>query len=72
MDSLLAVFPELYDAFKMFDKDMDGRIQASELGSVMRMLGRPFSSDDLSRMIQNAAPQGKLSFFSSFFLTQKI
>ena len=42
----------------MFDQDNDGRIRASELGSIMRMLGRPFEPNDLTRMIQNAAPTG--------------
>ncbi len=38
----------------MFDKDGDGRIQASELGNVMRMLGVPFTPESLQNMIANA------------------
>ena len=41
-------------AFKMFDKDGLGRVSASDLGSMMKSLGKNPTADEL---------QGKLSLF---------
>ena len=51
----------------MFDKNGDGKIQASELGNVMRTLGLPYTAEDLQRMIGNVSTTGK--FFLLYPLT---
>ena len=39
-----------YAAFQMFDKDGTGRVSASNLGSMMKSLGKNPTSDELQGM----------------------
>lgn len=42
---------EFAEAFKLFDKDLDGRITSSELGIVMRSLGQRPTEQELKNMV---------------------
>lgn len=42
---------EFKEAFMLFDKDLDGRITATELGIVMRSLGQRPSETELKNMV---------------------
>ena len=42
---------EFAEAFKLFDKDLDGRITSSELGIVMRSLGQRPTDQELKNMV---------------------
>ncbi|KAK6931634.1 EF-hand domain [Dillenia turbinata] len=49
---------ELEQVFKKFDLNGDGKISASELGSIMSSLGQPSSSDELIKMINEVDADG--------------
>ncbi|XP_053214781.1 calmodulin-A-like [Panonychus citri] len=42
---------EFKEAFKLFDKDLDGRITSTELGIVMRSLGQRATEAELKNMV---------------------
>ncbi|XP_074604479.1 calmodulin-like [Brevipalpus obovatus] len=42
---------EFKEAFKLFDKDLDGRITSTELGVVMRSLGQRATDTELKNMV---------------------
>lgn len=42
---------EFKEAFMLFDKDLDGRITATELGIVMRSLGQRPTETELKNMV---------------------
>lgn len=42
---------EFAEAFKLFDKDLDGRITSNELGIVMRSLGQRPTDQELKNMV---------------------
>ena len=45
---------ELVEAFKIFDKDGDGKIPVSELGAIMKNIGEPLSPEELDEFIKQA------------------
>lgn len=47
---------DIVDAFRVFDKDSHGKIQATELVSVLKGLGDPMTQEDIDDMIQQAHP----------------
>ncbi|KAI3453170.1 hypothetical protein Pfo_009833 [Paulownia fortunei] len=49
---------ELEQVFKKFDVNGDGKISASELGSIMGSLGHPATEEELSIMIQEVDSDG--------------
>jgi len=49
----------LEEAFRLFDKDGDGNITASELQSVMNSLGQPVDLLQASEMIMSVDKDGK-------------
>ncbi|KAL5052728.1 hypothetical protein RYX36_033410, partial [Vicia faba] len=49
---------ELEEVFKKFDVNGDGKISASELGSIMGSLGKPASDDELNNMIREVDGDG--------------
>jgi len=49
---------ELKEAFKVFDKDGDGRISKSELKTVMQNLGEKLTDDEINEMIREADADG--------------
>ena len=42
---------EIIDAFRVFDKDGDGKITAAELTHIMKNLGEPLSQEECDEMI---------------------
>lgn len=42
---------EFKEAFKLFDKDLDGKITSNELGIVMRSLGQRPTDQELKNMV---------------------
>ena len=53
---------ELYQAFRVFDKDDDGTISAQELGVVMRSLGQDPTKEELQEIIREADKDGVYNF----------
>ncbi|KAI5397774.1 Calmodulin-3, variant 2 [Lathyrus oleraceus] len=49
---------ELREAFKVFDKDQNGYISASELRHVMMNLGEKLSDEEVKQMIKEADMDG--------------
>ncbi|OIW01958.1 hypothetical protein TanjilG_13822 [Lupinus angustifolius] len=49
---------ELEQVFKKFDVNGDGKISASELGSIMGSLGQPSSEEELDNMIREVDADG--------------
>lgn len=49
---------EIREAFRVFDKDGDGFIDASELKHVMTNLGEKLTDDELQEMIKEADTNG--------------
>lgn len=49
---------EFREAFKLFDRDGDGRVTAVELGTVMRSLGQNPTEAELRDMVQEADEDG--------------
>lgn len=45
---------ELTSAFKLFDKDDDGRVSTKELGAIMRSLGHPLAENELQQIVNEA------------------
>ncbi|KAJ0110629.1 hypothetical protein Patl1_03595 [Pistacia atlantica] len=48
----------LYDVFKRFDADGDGKISASELGAIWKSLGRAATNDELGKMMREMDSNG--------------
>lgn len=57
----LYIFAEFKEAFSLFDKDGDGTITTSELGTVMRSLGQNPTEAELQDMINEVDADGKLN-----------
>ena len=45
---------EIIDAFRVFDKDGDGKISAAELIHIMKNLGEPLTQEEIDEMISQA------------------
>ncbi len=47
--------------FTHFDKDMDGRVALSELGALLRSMGRDYnpSVEEINELIERHLPTGK-------------
>lgn len=45
---------ELSSAFKLFDKDDDGKVSTRELGAIMRSLGHPLAENELQQIVNEA------------------
>lgn len=52
-------FPELQEAFSLFDKDGSGTISNEELEVVMKSLGQNPSEEELQKMIKEVDADGK-------------
>ena len=55
----LYVLSELRATFLLFDKDGDGTVNITELGTVMRSMGQEPSDDELRAMIAEVDVDGK-------------
>ena len=55
---------EYQEAFNMFDKDLNGSIEAKEFGDVMRALGHNPTDDELAEMVAgiDADGNGEIDF----------
>ena len=51
---------EMKEAFQLFDKDGDGTISTTELGTAMRALGQNPTEKELTEMIAEVDGDGKL------------
>merc|ERR1711939_1101927 len=60
---------EFKEAFALFDKDSDGSITTSELGTVMRSLGQNPTEAELEDMINEVDVDGNGTFDFPEFLT---
>lgn len=49
---------EIRDAFKVFDRDNDGYIEAKELRQVMKELGEDFTEEQIRKMMSVADKDG--------------
>jgi calmodulin len=49
---------EIYEAFKVFDRDNDGFISAAELGHIMAVIGEVSTSSEITDMIRQADQDG--------------
>jgi len=56
---------EFKEAFMLFDKDLDGRITATELGIVMRSLGQRPTEAELKNMVTMVDQDGISAFLLS-------
>ena len=59
-DTFLLFTSEYQSAFKMFDKDGDGTITTSELGTVMRSLGQNLTKQELEDMVNEVDVDGRI------------
>ena len=50
---------ELMEAFKVFDKDGNGRLEANELKHIMLTLGERLSDEEIEEMINEADSKGQ-------------
>lgn len=60
---------EYKEAFSLFDRDNDGRIQASELGTLMRALGRNPTEAEVREYIKSIDPHSTSYINFSDFLS---
>ena len=61
-------FSELKEAFKLFDKDGDGTISTTELGTVMRSMGQNPTEQELTDMITEVDGDGNNCLDTSFYI----
>ena len=59
-DTLLLFTSEYQSAFKMFDKDGDGTITTSELGTAMKSLGQNLTKQELEDMVNEVDADGRI------------
>jgi calmodulin len=50
---------EVLDAFKLFDRDGDGKITSAELAHIMKNLGEPLSQREVDQLIATADPNNE-------------
>lgn len=58
---IIFVVAEFYEAFRLFDRDGDGTIDVTELGTVMTSLGQNVSEEDIGDIIREVDVDGEQS-----------
>ena len=53
---------EIREIFSLFDKDADGFVQTSDLGTIVRGLNLNPSETEVAEMIRDVDPEGRGSF----------
>ena len=77
--SLYTVIPTEYrDAFALFDKRGDNKIDSDQIGDVLRALGLNPTQQEVKKIVQEIDPKGKNKkphplgiFYSGFFFRQQ-
>jgi calmodulin len=59
---------EIYEAFKVFDRDGNGFISSAELWHVMKSIGESLTDDDIDEMIRQVDTDGDGNISCKFFL----
>ena len=54
------------EAFSLFDKNGDGTVSTSELGTIMRSLGQTPTEAELRDIIANVDKNGKMNSYQVF------
>ena len=62
--SVIAVYTEYRDAFALFDKRGDGKIDSDQSGNVMRALGLNLTEAEVKKTVQKIDPKGKTKLSS--------
>ena len=55
---MLWYFLEFREAFSLFDKDGDGTVSSTELGTVLRSLGQNPTDEELTQLINEVDADG--------------
>ena len=56
------------EAFSLFDKNGDGTVSTSELGTIMRSLGQTPTEAELRDIIANVDKNGKMNSYQVFYV----
>ena len=60
---IAVLLSEITDAFKLFDKNGDGKISAEELGEAMKQAGQELPEDELKDMIKAVDRNGEVILY---------
>ena len=58
--SFIGVSTEFKEAFSLFDKDGDGTVSSSELGTVLRSLGQNPTEEELEQLVNEVDADGEI------------
>lgn len=58
-DCLSSLHPEYRDAFSLFDKRGDGKIDSDQIGDVLRALNLNPTEAEVKKIVQEIDPNGK-------------
>ena len=58
--SFIGISTEFKEAFSLFDKDGDGTVSSSELGTVLRSLGQNPTEEELEQLVNEVDADGEI------------